>query len=440
MKQLKCEMCGSADLLKQEGAFICQNCGTKYSVEEAKKMLVEGTVDVQGTVQLDNSNQIENYYNLGQESIKAAALKKAAEYSDKILEIDSNNYKGWKLKVKVDFLAYYVFGFLAKFDREAYDGTDLNGINPTLSVIMQHAKTAFSYADDGEKEDLMDSMFESIKMYINAINPKEHETVEWLHSVEALYFGGSYYKALVLPQEKILHFLKENYSDVQISKYINEYIPIVVELADELMVENYLGSIEIGQGLLKNIVDNIDEKYIASKKTEIDSCITEVENKKKKKETEDKIKEHIKAMKGHKESAIKGDNYWITHFNEDKAKLSKIYNPNLEISEDLKREAEELLNTDINQFKKKGCYVATCVYASYDCPEVWTLRRFRDYSLDETWYGRMFIRTYYAVSPTIVKWFGETEWFKKLWKGKLDKFVRKLNNKGYENTEYNDKY
>lgn len=38
-----------------------------------------------------------------------------------------------------------------------------------------------------------------------------------------------------------------------------------------------------------------------------------------------------------------------------------------------------------------GCYVATAVYGSYDCPQVWTLRRFRDYTLAETWYGRAFI-------------------------------------------------
>ena len=38
MKQLTCEMCGSTDLLKQDGVFVCQTCGTKYSVEEAKKM------------------------------------------------------------------------------------------------------------------------------------------------------------------------------------------------------------------------------------------------------------------------------------------------------------------------------------------------------------------------------------------------------------------
>ena len=61
MKQLICEMCTSNDLVKQDGFFVCQNCGTKYSVEEAKKMMVEGTVDVTGTVKIDNSAFIEKY-------------------------------------------------------------------------------------------------------------------------------------------------------------------------------------------------------------------------------------------------------------------------------------------------------------------------------------------------------------------------------------------
>ena len=46
MKQLTCQMCGSTDLMKQNGVFVCQTCGMKYSVEEAKKMMIEGTVDV----------------------------------------------------------------------------------------------------------------------------------------------------------------------------------------------------------------------------------------------------------------------------------------------------------------------------------------------------------------------------------------------------------
>ena len=87
----------------------------------------------------------------------------------------------------------------------------------------------------------------------------------------------------------------------------------------------------------------------------------------------------------------------------------------------------------------EGCYIATCVYGSYDCPEVWTLRRYRDDTLSATWYGRTFIRIYYAVSPTIVKWFGHTNWFHKLWRGKLNRRVEKLQASGFESTPYQDR-
>ncbi len=61
MKQLTCEMCGNTEIVKQDGLFVCQACGMKYSLDEAKKMMVEGTVDVQGTVKVDNSAFVEKY-------------------------------------------------------------------------------------------------------------------------------------------------------------------------------------------------------------------------------------------------------------------------------------------------------------------------------------------------------------------------------------------
>lgn len=69
---------------------------------------------------------------------------------------------------------------------------------------------------------------------------------------------------------------------------------------------------------------------------------------------------------------------------------------------------------------------------------MWTLRRYRDYTLAGTWYGRAFVKTYYAISPTLVKWFGNTEWFKKMWRGKLDSIVERLQSKGVEDTPYED--
>ena len=89
--------------------------------------------------------------------------------------------------------------------------------------------------------------------------------------------------------------------------------------------------------------------------------------------------------------------------------------------------------------QKEGCYIATCVYGSYDCPEVWTLRRFRDYKLASSWLGRSFIHTYYVISPTIVRWFGKTKWFNHFWKGKLDRMANHLQKKGYQDTPYYDR-
>ena len=43
-------------------------------------------------------------------------------------------------------------------------------------------------------------------------------------------------------------------------------------------------------------------------------------------------------------------------------------------------------NNGNNGNSSGGCYVATAVYGSYDCPQVWTLRRYRDDTLAETWY------------------------------------------------------
>ena len=92
----------------------------------------------------------------------------------------------------------------------------------------------------------------------------------------------------------------------------------------------------------------------------------------------------------------------------------------------------------VKETTKSGCYVATAVFGSYDCPEVWTLRRYRDFRLATTWYGRLFIHLYYSTSPTLVKWFGSREWFRRPWRKILSRKVRRLQEAGFENTPYED--
>ena len=86
----------------------------------------------------------------------------------------------------------------------------------------------------------------------------------------------------------------------------------------------------------------------------------------------------------------------------------------------------------------KGCYIATCVYGSYDCPEVWVLRRYRDRILQPTFFGNLFVRIYYTVSPCLVSLFGKTKLFRKLFKILLDRKVERLCARGVEDTPYID--
>lgn len=124
-------------------------------------------------------------------------------------------------------------------------------------------------------------------------------------------------------------------------------------------------------------------------------------------------------------------------------------NSNDEIISDIKEKAvnKKIINENAETHiaeeqsgsNKGGCYVATAVYGSYDCPEVWILRRFRDSILAESWYGRAFINFYYAVSPTLVRWFGKTTWFQRFWKSILDMMVKQLREQGYKDSHYQDK-
>lgn len=93
MKQLTCEMCGSTDLIKQDGVFVCQVCGCKYSVEEAKKMMVEGVVQVEGTVKVDNSDKEATYKGMAINAYNSGNTKEAYQYFLKVLEINPTDYQ-----------------------------------------------------------------------------------------------------------------------------------------------------------------------------------------------------------------------------------------------------------------------------------------------------------------------------------------------------------
>lgn len=100
MKQLTCEMCGSTDLIKKDGVFVCQSCGCKYSVEEAKKMMIEGIVDVSGsTVKVDRSENVAALLERAGMALEDEEWKKASYYSEQILDLEPKNADAYLVKL-----------------------------------------------------------------------------------------------------------------------------------------------------------------------------------------------------------------------------------------------------------------------------------------------------------------------------------------------------
>lgn len=76
--------------------------------------------------------------------------------------------------------------------------------------------------------------------------------------------------------------------------------------------------------------------------------------------------------------------------------------PNL-FTSDIPPELVDMAYTEIvsRNNKKSGCFIATAVFGDYDSKEVMLLRNYKDNVLDKSLIGRIFINTYYMISPSI---------------------------------------
>lgn len=174
MKQLTCEMCGGTDLLKQDGVFVCQTCGCKYSVEEARKMMggVSST-----PVEVKNAAQLENLLNLAKSSFTSKNYAQAENFCNQVIAMDDKNYDAWKLK-----------GEAINFQ--------INSTNQRILEVYNCIMTSYRILSDEEKEVKKYEIIASLKMCF------EGEVEFWLERFEA-----------DRPTDAALARVKESYED-----------------------------------------------------------------------------------------------------------------------------------------------------------------------------------------------------------------------------------
>ena len=351
MKALTCEMCGSTNLIKEDGVFVCQSCGTKYSVEEAKKMMVEGTVDVMGTVKIDVSSELENLYEVARRAKDNNNSEQAEKYYDQILVKDP---KSWEA-------TFYTVYFKAMSCKIAEITSAATSISNCLSSVFNLIKDNVQEEGEDQRKAVQEIFFCCSDIASMLFNAAEHHYKDIDLQIRDNYTQEYCYNAFA--SSHIMY----DYGDLLEMTFGDKFGLIVASAWEEGM--------------------KLHQRYI----------------------------KYLNDREGNKKTIL------------EYAEKVKKYNP-------------EFKTPEVDTSSAGGCYVATAVYGSYDCPEVWTLRRFRDNTLDATWYGRLFIKTYYVISPILVKWFGKTKWFKTMWRKPLDKMVQSLRLKGVESSPYQDKY
>lgn len=350
MKALVCEMCGSHEVVKVDGLFVCQSCGTKYSVEDAKKMMIEGNVDVTGsTVKIDSTDELQNLYQLARRAKDENNSENAAKYYDMILVKEPQNWEA----------AFYSVYFKASDCMVGKIGSSAQSVNKCLNNVFELIKNNVS--DKNEQIEIVKEIDSKCK----SISYDMFKAIKLMSQKMGVNYNATALNDSIAVRN-IMLFLGDN-----IKKYFGDYSEL-----NQIMIGAWKEGVDYHNNMLQfvSLIERDSYKKIIMG-------------------TVRKIQEYEPSY--YSQTTVKN--------------------------------------------KSGGCYIATAVYGSYDCPEVWVLRRFRDYTLAEKWYGRLFIKVYYAISPSLVKLFGNTKWFKMIWRKRLDPMVAKLKNKGVKETPYIDR-
>ena len=117
MKKMVCEICGSQSIRKENGVFVCQECGTEYSLDDAKKLLRDVEDGSSNKNDGNHTNAIKP--NIPDESEKYCLLKKLSLWLEYVKMIDGLNIHGLLYSQSIWTNPYFAIVFVSR-DKEEY--------------------------------------------------------------------------------------------------------------------------------------------------------------------------------------------------------------------------------------------------------------------------------------------------------------------------------
>ena len=340
MKAFTCEMCGGHELKKEDGVFVCQHCHTKYAPEDARKLVLDGPIEI------DNTKQLDNLFILARRARDDNDTEGARKYYEMILLEAPQNWEA----------AFYALFFSAK------DSTV-----PDIPYTAQKAA-------DG---------IDSVLALVHALDDADAsraaltEIVTRMDELAVLMFN--------VAQMKCKDELAKNPSSANATNNM-------VRRCDAALRMMYT----LGDEIHRQFDGAFDSIAAVAWKSGVNMHLL-----------------LLPSLRRRAENTEVLGNY-----------AAKI-----------RRQEPDFALPDL---QRRGCYIATAVYGSYDCPAVWTLRRYRDERLSKTALGRFAIRIYYAASPALAARLGHCKRLSASVRRMLDGKVSRLHKAGISGAPYRD--
>lgn len=179
MIQLTCEICGSTNLLKEDSIFLCQSCGAKYSVEEAKKLIMDHQ-NLSATIgdnKVEQSTKVKNLYQLARMDIDKAGCGNAQKYYEDILPEDPTSWEA-------HFFVEYIKCWNGKMNDLQYAPVAYsNCIESILNLIKTYVKSR------AEQEDALAIVCDRTEKLFNLLlsaakNKYQEDANKWVYLPE----------------------------------------------------------------------------------------------------------------------------------------------------------------------------------------------------------------------------------------------------------------
>lgn len=369
---VKCPNCGASIQLDNSREFgFCSYCGSKVQVQEAVHK-----------IEIDKSGDIQSYIALSKASIEAGNGQEAYDYANKALELSSQNVDAWFLKMKALGLMATLTNFRCR------------------EIVTAGSKVLELDASEDRKINVYYFYLETCVNLLRfcAARLLNIDTVKE-------YYNSCY---AVNPDTATDATLNFDFDMLAIDGQVEQIIAVRLAVSDSEIINN--------EKLLL-LAEQIAVQWIEYQKAlHVRLSTYEAELSEEAQEESNSIFNRIIQVLPVDKRVSIANKHDITEEN--------MSNSGYAFEKPFQQFDGGTRNNNSND--NGGCYIATAVYGSYYAPEVLVLRHFRDHTLSKYYFGRLFIRIYYLLSPPVARRLRNATTVNAMVRSILDKWVKHL--------------